>query len=92
MRAASPVQRRFAMAKRFHVHVTHGSEDPTRATLGLLIAKGIIESGNEVEITLAGDGAVLARAVVAENVHGVGIPPLKELLAFAKEKHVPVYV
>ena len=71
---------------------THGSEDPTRATLPWLTAKGAIEGGHQPQIVLAGDAAILANRTIAEGVIGVGIPPLKELIAFAMEKNVPVFV
>lgn len=70
---------------------THGSEDPTRAGLAFFIAKGAVEAGHKPEIVLAGDGAVLARQVVAESVLPVGMPPLKELAAFARQNGVPVH-
>ncbi len=71
---------------------THGSENPTRATLAWLVAKGAIEAGHQPQIILSGDAAILAHRTVAESVQGVGIPPLKELIAFAMEKSVPVFV
>lgn len=71
---------------------THGSENPTRATLPWLTAKGAIEAGHQPQIVLAGDAAILANRTVAESVLGVGIPPLKELIAFAMEKKAPVFV
>jgi predicted peroxiredoxin len=77
---------------RVYIHITHGSENPTRAGLGWLMAKGMVEAGHSPEITLAGDGAILAFKTVAENVIPVGLPPLKELIAFALEHKVPVYV
>lgn len=77
---------------RILISSTHGSEDPTRATLPWLTAKGAIEAGHQPQIVLAGDAAILANRTVAESVLGVGIPPLKELIAFALEKKVPVFV
>ena len=70
---------------------THGSEDPTRAGLAFLFAKGAVEQGHQPEVILAGDAAVLARQTVAEHVIPVGLPPLKELMAFSLEHEVPVY-
>ncbi len=70
---------------------SHGSEDPTRAGLAFLFAKGAVEEGHQPEVILAGDAAVLARQTVAENVIPVGLPPLKDLIAFAQEHNVPVY-
>jgi len=78
------------MAKILYVS-TCGSENPTKATLPWLSAKGAIEAGHHPQIVLAGDAAILANKTVAESVLGVGIPPLKELLAFAMEKNVPVF-
>jgi uncharacterized protein involved in oxidation of intracellular sulfur len=78
------------MAKILYVS-TCGSENPTKATLPWLSAKGAIEAGHQPQIVLAGDAAILANKTVAESVLGVGIPPLKELLAFAMEKNVPVF-
>ena len=78
------------MAKILYVS-TSGSENPTKATLPWLSVKGAIEAGHQPQIVLAGDAAILANKTVAESVLGVGIPPLKELLAFAMEKNVPVF-
>ena len=80
----------FIMA-RILVVSTHGSEDPTRAGVAFIMAKGAVEAGHKPEILLAGDAAVLARKVVAESVLPVGLPPLKELAQFAVEHNVPVY-
>lgn len=70
---------------------THGSEDPTRAGLAFLFAKGAVEAGHKPEVLLAGDASVLARKVVADSVLPVGISPLKELAQFAVDNGVPVY-
>ena len=70
---------------------THGSEDPTRAGLAFLFAKGAVEEGHQPEVILAGDAAVLARQTVAENVIPVGLQRLKDLIAFEQEHNVPVY-
>ncbi len=48
------------------VHITHGPEDPTRAALGLLVARAAIDEGHEVSVFLAGDAVQLMRdAVIA---------------------------
>lgn len=77
---------------RIQIVSTHGSDDPTRATLPWLFAKGAIEAGHQPQILLAGDAAILAHRTIAEGVQGVGIPALKELLGFALEHKVPVFV
>lgn len=71
---------------------TQGSENPTRATLPWLLAKGAVEAGHEPRIVLSGDAAILAHRAVAESVQGVGLPPLRELIAHALEKKVAVFV
>ncbi|MBI4206124.1 MAG: DsrE family protein [Betaproteobacteria bacterium] len=71
--------------------LSHGSEDPTRAGVAFLLAKGAVEAGHKPEMLLAGDATVLARKVVADNVLPVGIPPLKELIQFAIDNRVPVH-
>jgi hypothetical protein len=43
-------------------------------------------------VVLAGDGADLARRATREEVHGVGLPQLRELFAALVEHQVPVYV
>ena len=70
---------------------THGSEDPTRAGLAFLLAKGSVEAGHAPEVILAGDGSVLARKVVSDSVLPVGIPPLKDLIQFLLDNHVKFY-
>jgi predicted peroxiredoxin len=70
---------------------THGSEDPTRAGVAFVMAKGAVEAGHHPEILLAGDASVLARKAVADSVVPVGLPPLKELAQFVVDNKVPVY-
>jgi len=77
---------------RVFIHCTHGSENPTRAGLAWLMAKGLVESGHQPEIILAGDGAILAKKVVADSVLPVGLPPLKELIEFALQNRIPIHV
>ena len=71
---------------------THGSEDPTKATLPFLLADGAVQAGHQPTILLVGDAAVLMNDAVVDNVHGVGIPPLKDLVAKAIENKVPIHV
>ncbi len=76
---------------RILIIATSGSEDPTRAGMAFLFAKGAVEGGHRPEVVLAGDGSVLAKKVVAESIVPVGLPPLKELIQFARDNKVPVY-
>ncbi len=71
---------------------TSGIEDPTRATLPFLMAKGAIDSGHEPGIILMGEAAPLIKDSMAQHVQGIGIPPLKELMEFLVSHEVPVSV
>jgi predicted peroxiredoxin len=69
-----------------------GSDDPTRATIPFISATGAIDAGHEPEIALLGEATYLVRPGVAEAIHGVGFPPLTELLSKVTDHGVPVYV
>ena len=71
---------------------TNGSEDPTKATLPFLLADGAVQAGHEAAIILLGDSVVLMNDAVVDSVQGVGLPPLKDLVAKAIENKVPIYV
>ena len=60
------------------VHVTHGTEAPTRAALGLLVAKAAVAEGHEVHVFLAGDAVVLMRDAVLDSLSGLGTGSLRE--------------
>ena len=70
----------------------HGSEDPTKATFPFLVAGGALDAGHQVAISLLGDAVVLMSNTVADNIQGVGFPPLKELMAKVVAARVPIYV
>ena len=71
---------------------THGSEDPTKATLPFLLANGALDAGHQAGIILVGDAVVLIKSTVADNVQGVGLPALKELIAKVVDNKVPINV
>ena len=79
------------MAKILSV-ATHATDDPTKSTLAFVTAVGALGAGKEVSIALLGEGAYLAKAAVAKTVHGVGFPPLPELIEKVVAGNVPVYV
>jgi len=60
------------------VHVTCGPESPTRAALGLLVARAAVEQGHAVNIFLAGDGVQLIRESVLDSLSGLGTGSLRE--------------
>ncbi len=71
---------------------THGAEDPTRATFPFMEAKGAIEAGHETGIILMIDAPPLIKDSIAAQVHGVGVPPLKELIDFLVARNVRISV
>jgi predicted peroxiredoxin len=79
------------MAKLLYIG-TAGTDDPTRATFPFLMAKGAIDAGHESGIILMGEAAPLIKDSIAAQVHGVGIPPLKELMEFLVQRNVRISV
>ena len=71
---------------------THATDDPTKSTLAFLTAVGALGADKEVGIVLIGEAAYLAKETIAKSVHGVGFPPLSELIEKVVEAKVPVYV
>ena len=70
-----------------------GTADPTRASIPLhLAANGSLEVGQETTIILGGDAADLLIADNAQRLEGVGLPPVRELLAKLRDHAVPVFV
>ena len=61
---------------------THGTDEPTRATFPFMEAKGAIEAGHETGVILMMEAAPLIKDRVAEQIQGIGVPPLKELMDF----------
>lgn len=79
------------MAKLLYIG-TAGTDDPTRATFPFLMAKGAIDAGHEAGLILMGEAAPLIKDSIAAQVHGVGIPPLKELMEFLVQQNVRISV
>jgi len=71
---------------------THATDDPTKSSMAFIAAVGALGAGKEVGIALLGEAAYLAKPAVAKSVHGVGFPPLSELIEKVVQGKVPVYV
>lgn len=75
------------------VWATAGADDPTKASIPLhVVANGCVEVGHDSAIILAGDAADIIVGNNADSIEGVGIPPVKDLLAKLVEHRVPIYV
>jgi predicted peroxiredoxin len=73
--------------------VSAGTADPTRASIPLhLAANGSVAVGQETAIILGGDAAELLLGDTAQTLEGVGVPPVRDLLAKLRDHAVPVFV
>lgn len=78
---------------RFLYIVTKGAGDPTGASVPLHLAvNGSLEVGHDVTVLFAGDGAEVVIGDNAQKIEGVGVPPMKELLAGLKDGGATVFV
>ena len=60
------------------IPITSGPEAPTRAALGLLVARAAVDEGHEVSIFFAGDAVQLIRDAVLDSLAGLGTGSLRE--------------
>ena len=79
------------MAKLF-VHIATGPENPTRAALGLLIARTALDEGHDVNVFLAGDAVQFARDATAESAAGIGTGSVSEHLGAIRAAGVTVFL
>ena len=71
---------------------TFGSDDPTRAALPLLAARGALDSGNQAEVFLMGEAVYLIKEETANAMNPVGWPNVGELLRALVSDGVHFYV
>jgi len=67
------------MAQTVLIIGTAGAEDPTKATMPLVIARGLQETGNDCKIVLMGQAGMLVNPTCAGNVQAVGFPKYTDL-------------
>ena len=80
-------------AMKFVYMSTSGTDDPTKASLPLHLAvNGSVEVGHDVTVILAGDATEMLLGDNLDQMHGVGVPPMRELVAKLRDHAVPVYV
>ena len=65
---------------KFLIHIHTGPTDPTKATLGFLVAATAAEAGHDVSLFLAGDGVHLLAADHLDTLTGQGTGALKDHL------------
>jgi predicted peroxiredoxin len=71
---------------------TQGSADPTAATIPFVAALGAVEAGHQAQIALLAEATYLMKREIAEQIHGVGVPGLTELMTTLIEHSVLIYV
>jgi len=72
---------------------TAGAADATRASIPLHLAvNGSVEVGHETAVALLGDAAELLSDETVGRLEGVGVPPIRELMAKLLEHDVPIFV
>jgi predicted peroxiredoxin len=73
--------------------VSAGTADATRASIPLhLAANGSVEIGQQPSIVLGGDATELLLGEHARTLEGIGVPPVRDLLAKLRDHEVPVFV
>jgi predicted peroxiredoxin len=73
--------------------LTRGTADPTGASVPVHLAvNGTLEVGDQTSIVFAGDASEYLVGDAIEKAEGVGVPPMRELVAKLREHEVPVYV
>jgi predicted peroxiredoxin len=63
---------------RLLVHIATGPENPTRAALGLLVARTALAAGHEVDLFIAGDGVGILRPATLDAASGIGTGSMRE--------------
>ena len=71
---------------------THGTDDPTRASMPFHMALGAVEGGYTTVINLAGDAVVCIQDRIIDSIKGVWMPSLKELMENILNEKVPIYI
>ena len=63
---------------RLLVHIATGPENPTRAALGLLVARSALAAGHTVDLFIAGDGVGILRPETLDAGYGIGTGSFRE--------------
>lgn len=75
------------------ISVSAGTDDPTRATLGMLAAKAAREQGHEVTGVAPRRGAaVSANQHVYDKIQGINMPPMKGVVEALLAAKIPIWV
>jgi predicted peroxiredoxin len=76
----------------FIISGSHGTDDPTMATLPFMAAKAAQEQGHDVILFLWNEAVTLARPGIGDHITGVNLPPLKDTLVAIQTAGIPIWV
>jgi len=76
----------------FIISGSHGTDDPTMATLPFMAAKAAREQGHDVILFLWNEAVTLARPGIGDHITGVNLPPLKDTLMAIQTAGIPIWV
>ncbi|MFO0775359.1 MAG: DsrE family protein [Nitrospiraceae bacterium] len=71
---------------------SHGTDDPTMATLPFMAARTAKEQGHDVILWLWNEAVTLGHKGTADHITGVNLTPLKDLLAAVQTAGIPIWV
>ena len=74
------------------VCVSSGTDDPTRAALGMLAAKAAVAQNHDVIVWLQGEGANIANKHIYDKIQGINMPPMKDIVSSLVAAKVPLWV
>lgn len=73
------------MPGKFVVSLTHGADNPDKATVAFVVANAAVASDKETVVFLSIEGTRLSQKGVADSIREEGFAPLTDLMAnFAK--------
>tara|TARA_B100000900_G_C20183180_1_gene554770 strand:- start:82 stop:444 length:363 start_codon:yes stop_codon:yes gene_type:complete len=73
-------------------NITSGTSNPTKASLGFMMARTAVEEGHEVIVFLNADAVSLMRKAVLDNLVGLGTGNLREHFEILRQNDVAIYV
>ena len=73
-------------------NITNGTNNPTKASLGFMLARTAVEEGHEVQVFLNADAVSLIRKPVLDSLVGLGTGKLSEHFDILVDANVPIYV
>jgi uncharacterized protein len=73
------------MPGKYVVSLTHGLDNPDKATVAFVVANAAVASDKDTVVFLSIEGTRLSQKGVADSIHEEGFAPLKDLMeSFAK--------